>query len=54
MAEEGKTDRNSAGTRVKGMSLYAASADYERRLSEVDCVSELEPDTAEEPPRDVG
>ena len=33
---------------------YAASADYERRLSEVDCVSELEPDTAEEPPRDVG
>jgi hypothetical protein len=42
MTEEGKIEREPRESRIKGMSLYAISADYERRLSEVDCVQELE------------
>jgi hypothetical protein len=34
MAEEEKIDRKPSGSRIRGMSLYASSADYERRLSE--------------------
>lgn len=51
MAEQDKIERKPEGTRVKGMSLYASSADYERRCSEVDCVSELEPGKAEDTPK---
>jgi hypothetical protein len=42
MAEADKLDRKPRESRIRGMSLYAISADYERRLSEVDCVQELE------------
>jgi hypothetical protein len=34
MTEQDKMDRQPPAARVKGMSLYASSADYERRLSE--------------------
>ena len=47
MAEEDKLERKPAGSRMKGMSLYASSADYERRLSE-DLSSALEPDILDE------
>lgn len=42
MAEEVKIDRKPQGSRIKSMSLYASSADYESRLSE-DCTQALEP-----------
>jgi hypothetical protein len=48
MAEQGKTERRSQVSRII-MSLYASSADYERRLSE-DCVQEPEPSVPDEPP----
>jgi hypothetical protein len=47
MAEQDEMDRKSPESRVKGMSLYASSADYERRLSE-DFPQALEPDIADE------
>ncbi len=34
MAEEEKMERKPSGSRIRGMSLYATSADYERRMSE--------------------
>jgi hypothetical protein len=34
MAEEDTLERKPPSSRTKGMSLYASSADYERRLSE--------------------
>jgi hypothetical protein len=34
MAEEEKMERKPSRSRIRGMSLYAGSADYERRLSE--------------------
>jgi|HubBroStandDraft_1064217.scaffolds.fasta_scaffold3750666_1 hypothetical protein len=48
MAEQGKTERRAQVSRII-MSLYASSADYERRLSE-DCVQEPEPSVPDEPP----
>ena len=51
MAEEDKLDRKQPASRIKGMSLYASSADYERRLSE-DCTQAFEPDVVEETPLD--
>jgi hypothetical protein len=50
MAEQDKTERRSQASRIS-MSLYASSADYERRLSE-DCVQEPEPGVPAEPPAD--
>jgi hypothetical protein len=49
MAPEDKIDRkpSASESRIKGMSLYASSADYERRLSE-DCTQALEPDAIED------
>jgi hypothetical protein len=47
MAEEGKIDRKPQGSLIKSMSLYASSADYERRISE-DCTQALEPDAVDE------
>jgi hypothetical protein len=47
MAEEGKIDRKPQGSLIKSMSLYASSADYERRISE-DCTQGLEPDAVDE------
>ncbi len=43
MAEEDKIERMPSASLIKSMSLYAGSADYERRLSE-DCVQALAPD----------
>jgi hypothetical protein len=34
MAEENKIDRKIQMSPIRGMSLYASTADYERRLSE--------------------
>jgi hypothetical protein len=45
MAEEEKIERKPSGPRNRGMSLYASSADYERRLSE---------DIPQPPETDVG
>jgi hypothetical protein len=47
MAEEDTIQRKPSGSRIKGMSLYASSADYERRLSE-DIPQALEPDIVDE------
>lgn len=47
MAEEEKMERMPSGSRIQGMSLYATSADYERRLSE-DIPQEPEPDIVDE------
>jgi hypothetical protein len=47
MAQEEKTDRKPPGSLTKGMSLYASSADYERRLSE-DCAQALEADVVDQ------
>ena len=47
MAEENKLERKPAGSRMGGMSLYASSADYERRLSE-DLSRAAEPDILDE------
>jgi hypothetical protein len=47
MAEEEKMDRKPPASRIRGMSLYASSADYERRLSE-DFPQGLEPDIVDE------
>jgi hypothetical protein len=52
MAEEDKIDRRHRESRSKGMSLYADSADYERRLSEVVCPLGLDSDIADEPAAD--
>jgi hypothetical protein len=46
MPEENYIDRKPEGSRIS-MSLYASSADYERRLSE-DCVQALEPAVPDE------
>ena len=50
MAEQEKVDRRLQVSRIN-MSLYASSADYERRLSE-DGVQKPEPVIADEPPAD--
>jgi hypothetical protein len=42
-------DRNPPRARIRGMSFYASSADYERRLSE-DLGQAPEPDAADEVP----
>jgi len=48
MTEEAKMDRKPQGSPIKGsMSLYASSADYERRLSE-DLLQSPEPDIVDE------
>jgi len=47
MAEQDILDRQPAASRIKVMSLYASSADYERRLSE-DCLQALEPEIVDE------
>ena len=45
MAEQDKMDRRPPASRIKGMSLYASSADYERRLDEdTDCPQAFEPE----------
>ncbi len=43
MTEQEKMDRQPPASRGKGMSLYASSADYERRLDE-DSRQVLEPE----------
>jgi hypothetical protein len=52
MADQDKTERRSRTSRIS-MSLYASSADYERRLSE-DCVQEPEPRVPAETRADDG
>ena len=47
MAEQDKMDRESPTARIKCMSLYASSADYERRLNE-DNRQVLEPEIVDE------
>jgi hypothetical protein len=47
MAEQEKMDRQPPASRVKGMSLYASSADYEHRLDE-DSQQVLEPEIVDE------
>ncbi len=51
MADENMKDRRPSGSgsrsRTKGISLYASTADYERRLSE-DCTQPPEPDVSDE------
>jgi len=47
MAEQDKMDRQAPASRIKGMSLYASSADYERRLNE-DSLQVLEPEIVDE------
>ena len=49
MAEEEKMERKPSGSRIRSMSLYASSADYERRLSE-DIPQAPETDVVEETP----
>ena len=51
MAEENKIDRKTQMSPIKGMSLYASSADYERRLSE-DCTQAPPPRVVDEPQPD--
>jgi hypothetical protein len=46
MAEQDKMDRQPRASRIKGMSLYASSADYERRLNED--LQVLEPEIVDE------
>ena len=48
MAEENKIEGKAQMLPVKGMSLYASSADYERRLSE-DCTQAAVPGAVNEP-----
>jgi len=52
MAKEDKIDRRHRESRSKGMSLYADSADYERRLSEVIYPLRVDSDIADEPAAD--
>lgn len=47
MTEENEMDRKRPGSPIKGMSLYASSADYERRLSE-DLLQAPEPNMVDE------
>lgn len=47
MTEELTIHHNPPGLRISGMSLYASSADYERRLSE-DLQQAPEPDIVDE------
>jgi hypothetical protein len=47
MAEQDKLDREPPAPRIKSMSLYASSADYERRLSE-DGLQVPEPEIVDE------
>ena len=47
MAEQDKMKRQPRASRIRGMSLYASSADYERRLNE-DGLQVLEPEIADE------
>jgi hypothetical protein len=51
MAQEEKIDRKPQASPIKGVSLYASSADYERRLSE-DCGQPVQPNFVNEPPAD--
>jgi hypothetical protein len=51
MAEENKIDRKTQIAPIKGMSLYASSADYERRLCE-DCTQAPPPGVVDEPQGD--
>ena len=45
MVEQDKMDRQPRVSRIKVMSLYASSADYERRLDEdSDCLQAFEPE----------
>jgi hypothetical protein len=48
MAEENKIDRKIQMPPIKAMSLYASSADYERRLSE-DCTQAPPPSVVDDP-----
>jgi hypothetical protein len=52
MAEQEMIDRKLRGSRITGMSLYATSADYERRISEVIYVQEPEPVIVDEALKD--
>ena len=47
MAEQDKMDRQPSASRIKGMSLYASSADYEHRL-DGDRLQVLEPEIVDE------
>jgi hypothetical protein len=47
MAQREEVERRPSGSRVRGMSLYASSADYERRVSE-DCLQPVAPAIVEE------
>jgi hypothetical protein len=47
VAEQDKMERRPSASRIKSMSFYASSADYERRLDE-DCPQVLEPEIVEE------
>jgi hypothetical protein len=51
MAEEDKIERKPSRSQISGMSLYASSADYERRLSE-DIPQALEPAIVDETQED--
>jgi hypothetical protein len=51
MAEENKVERKTQMPPIKGMSLYASSADYERRLSE-DCTQAPQLAAVDEPQGD--
>lgn len=49
MAEQEKMDRQPPAARIQVMSLYASSADYERRLEEdTDCLHALEPEIVDQ------
>jgi hypothetical protein len=50
MTDDDQMDRKPPAPRMKIMSLYASSADYERRLSE-DCTQAFEPDIVDETKR---